>query len=112
MSKQQLYPHANKYITAKGIAEASKETLETWEYEASICSTVEIAVVGKDAVGRLQCPKCGGDLFRLGDILVNYSVPFVSINRINMPNFFADIFHYKRLKSDSKVQCLTCQTMF
>jgi len=104
MSKEQFYPHAVKYITAEGIATASKETLETWEYEASICSQVEMAVADKDAVGRLACPNCQGRIFRYSDIIVNYEVPFVSTFRV--------ITIFNKLPADGKVQCISCRMFF
>lgn len=73
-SKQ--YPHAKNYIFAEALATASKETLETWEYEAELCDRVKAAFKGD------ECPKCGSKVFMIGDTIIDFNFPFVDGRRI------------------------------
>ena len=70
------YPHAEKYITFEGLKKASRETKETWEYEAELCDRVKAAFKGN------ECPKCGSKVFMIGDTIIDFNFPFVDGSRI------------------------------
>jgi hypothetical protein len=78
MKRQKKYPHATRYITAQGILDADKTTLETWEFEAQICDRV------LDVFPEGSCPFCKGRVFVIGNkgIIVDFSVPFVHSFRV------------------------------
>ena len=90
MSEQ--YPHAKNYITHEGLEKASKETLETWEYEAKLCDRVIAAFNGN------KCPNCGGIIFKIGDTIVDFNFPFVDGRRIRT----------RGLKTSTTVRCCDC----
>jgi predicted RNA-binding Zn-ribbon protein involved in translation (DUF1610 family) len=89
------YPNARKYI--KNLDSLDRETKETYEFEASLCETVI------KAMGSHECPKCGRRVFKVGNNIVDFTVPFVSGFRIRP----RDLSFTLRERRDS-VECVNC----
>jgi len=91
------YPHAATHITEAGLLGAGKQTLETWDWEAKQCDRVT------EAVSSEACPKCGGKLWRMGDVLVNFYFPFVHSMRVQVPSLLG-----MNSRDAGSVTCITC----
>ena len=91
------YPHAAKRITEAGLLRADKQTLETWDWEAEQCDHVT------ESVGSEACPRCGGKLWKMGDVLVNFYFPFVHSMRVQVPSLLRIAGRDAR-----SVTCVTC----
>jgi len=91
------YPHAATHITEEGLLRADKQTLETWEWEAQQCDHVT------EAIDSEACPRCGGKLWKMGDVLVNFYFPFVHSMRVQVPSLLG-----MKSKDARDVTCVTC----
>lgn len=72
------YPHAANNITEEGLLRADEQTLETWEFEGELCDSVV------NAVGSWYCPRCGVRIWKIGETVVNFYVPFVHSLRVQV----------------------------
>lgn len=96
------YPHAREYITPDGLLRASQDTLEMWEYEATLCEKVI------NAVGGVQCPRCQQRFFQIQEgIIVNFGVPFTHGARIQV---YGQISIGRPL--GGQVRCAICRREF
>ena len=78
--------HAEKYITKEALENADEQTKQMWEFEAELCERV-VEAFGQTENSFPTCPKCGSQVFKIGDTTVDFRVPFVHSQRIQVTGF-------------------------
>lgn len=92
-----------KYLSKDRISQLSEWDRHCLSQQAMLCEQVKQAVNGE------VCPDCGSSIFVLdAQVLVKFSVPFGSFERIVVVNGFPEGKDF----SKAQVHCLNCAKKF